>query len=285
MDKEQKHRLISVLEGHMFRVEDLCRSEDVSPEIKVHEIRKSFKRINALLRYFPDILKEEVQAFRHPMKDLARLLTMARETTVNLQFFETLCAENVDLALPEAEELKQQLLDENQRSLLEITKGESVFEAIRKQMQSGQHEFLDKLPDSDFSIDIAAELRLSFEKARELFTDSLEEYHPEEYHELRKKMKVLYYQFEFLHPGQVAVPGTLLENLHGITDQLGDDHDWYIFLKEIDEDKYSVSESYRQLLDATIQRYQRSNLELLNQSLTDFFRPGNNAFLKSLEDV
>ena len=285
MDKEQKHRLISVLEGHMFRVEDLCRSDDVPDEIRVHEVRKSFKRINALLRLFPDEIKEQIQAFRSPMKALARRLTLARETTVNLQFFEQMCAENECLIIPEAHNLKQQLLDENRRSLQELSQGESIFTAIDKQMQSGRNEFLDKLPETDFRMDIAGELELSFQKSRELFLQVESEYHPEEYHELRKKMKILYYQFEFLHPGQVEVPGTVSEDLHSITDRLGDDHDWYIFMQEIDEDKYTVSDSLTALLDDTIQRYQHSNLEVLNQSLSDFFRPKNNLFQKALSQM
>ncbi len=285
MDKEQRHRLISVLEGHMYRVEDLCGSEDMPDEIKVHEIRKSFKRINALLRFFPDNLKEQVKAFRQPMKAQARQLTVARETTVNLQFFEQMCTENQCLAIEDAKVLKQQLLDENRRSLQALTEGESVFESIKKQMQNGRHDFLEKLPDGEFELDIAAELRLSFDKARELFLTSAAEYHPEEYHELRKKMKVLYYQFEFLHPGQVAVPGTLSENLHIMTDRLGDDHDWYIFLQEIDEDKYTVSDAFKKLLDESIQRYQKTNLEALNQSLEDFFNRENNAFLKAISTL
>jgi CHAD domain-containing protein len=285
MDKEQKHRLILVLEGHMFRVEDLCSSEDVPDEIKVHEIRKSFKRINALLRFFPDNLKEQVKAFRMPMKALARQLTVARETTVNLQFFDQMCTENECLILPEAQNLKQQLLVENQSSIKALTEGDSVFAAIKKQMQTGRHAFLERLPETEFNIDIVSELQQSFEKARTLFLTSVAEYHPEEYHELRKKMKILFYQFEFLHPGQVAVPGTQLENLHAITDRLGDDHDWYIFMKEIDEDKYTVSDSLTALLDDTIRRYQQSNLEVLNQSLADFFREANNSFEKSLREI
>lgn len=284
MDKEQKHRLISVLEGHMFRVEDLCSSEDVPDEIKVHEIRKSFKRINAMLRFFPDLLQPEVQAFRMPMKALARQLTVARESTVNLQFFEQMCAGDERLSLPEVQELKQQLLLENQNSLKALTDGDSVFTSIKKQMQTGRHAFLERLPETEFSIDITSALRQSFEKARTLFLTSAAEYHPEEYHELRKKMKILYYQFEFLHPGQVAVPGTLLENLHAITDRLGDDHDWYIFMQEIDEDKYTVSDSLTELLDDIIQQYQRTNLQALNQSLSDFFRETNNPFLKALTE-
>jgi CHAD domain-containing protein len=285
MDKEQKHRLISVLEGHMFRVEDLCWSEDVPDETKVHEIRKTFKRINALLRFFPSTLQEEIQAFRQPVKVLARQLTAARETTVNLALFEQMCTEKECLILPEVQDLKLQLLTENRRSLQALAEGDSIFTAIKKQMQTGRHEFLERLPETEFSIDIAAELQQSFEKARQLFITSATEYHPEVYHELRKKMKILYYQFEFLHPGQVAVPGTQLENLHAITDRLGDDHDWYIFMQEIDEDKYTVSDSLKKILDKIILTYQKSNLELLNESLADFFREENNAFLKALSDL
>lgn len=285
MDKEQKHRLISVLEEQMFRVEDLCASEELTTEVQVHEIRKSFKRINALLRLFPDSLKSEVQSFRQPMKSMARRLTMARETTVNLQFFETICNEKQCFTLQDAQDLRAQLAKENFECLKKLTENESIFDLIQKQMQTGRHEFLEKLPENNFGIDIAAELESSFQKSYELFKEVSKEYHPVEFHELRKRMKILWYQFEFIHPGQTEVPGTLSEKLHNITDRLGDDHDWYIFLQEIDHDKYAVSDLFKTSLEETIQQYQKANLEILNRSLVEFFREENNEFRKAISNI
>ena len=285
MNKEQKHRLISVLEEQMFREEDLCDSSDLSSDIKVHEIRKCFKRINALLRLFPDGLQQDIQVFRQPMKEMARRLTMARETTVNLQFFEKMCVENECLSMSEAQNLKRQLIKENFDCLQALSAGESVFDSIKKHMETGRHGFLEKLPDNDFEINIAAELEISFQKSRKLFSSSSAAYHPVEYHELRKKIKILWYQYEFIHPGQAEVPGTLSEKLHLITDRLGDDHDWFIFLREIDEDKYAVSALFKSILEENIQHYQKENLEALNQSLLAFFRENDNEFQNAISKM
>jgi len=285
MDKEYKHRLILVLEEQMYKVEDLSYSEDLSTEIKVHEIRKSFKRINALLRLFPDTLKLEVQSFKQPMRSMARRLTLARETTVNLQFFETMCTEKQCFVFQEAQDLKAQLAKENVDRLNELTQGESAFDTIYNQMQTGRHGFLEKLSETDFEIDMADELELSFQKSHDLFMAVASEYHPVEFHELRKQMKILWYQFEFVHPGQTEVPGTLSEKLHSITDRLGDDHDWYIFLQEIEDDKYAVSDSFKTSLEEIIGQYQTTNLESLNQSLAEFFREENNEFRKAISSI
>lgn len=277
--------MILVLEEQMYKVEDLCHSEDLSTEIKVHEIRKCFKRINALLRLFPDLLKPEVQSFKSPMRSMAKRLTMARETTVNLQFFETMCTEKQCFILQEAQDLKTQLAKENFDCLNELTEGESAFDIIFAQMQTGRHGFLEKLSEIDFDIDIAEELELSFQKSHDLFMAVISEYHPVEFHELRKQMKILWYQFEFIHPGQTEVPGTLSEKLHSITDRLGDDHDWYVFLQEIEHDKYAVSDSFKTLLEEIIEQYQKANLESLNQSLAEFFREENNEFRKAISSI
>jgi len=271
MDKELKHRLIAVLEEQTFRVEDICDSAELLPEIKVHEIRKSFKRMNALFRLFPDSLNEEVLVFRQPMKTLARQLTVARETTVNLQFFEQMCAGNPELDFPESQDLKNQLLAENQFSLETLAK-EGTFDITASLMKTGRSDFLEKIPEIDFVLDIPAELESSFKKAKELFMANAAEYHPEEYHELRKKLKILWYQYEFIHPGQADIPGTQSEKLHSITDRLGDDHDWYIFLEEIEHEKYRVTDSYKLILENTIGHFQKANLEALNASLSDFFQ-------------
>lgn len=285
MDKEQKHRLISVLEEQMYRVEDLCGSLELSAEIKVHEIRKSFKRINALFRLFPASLDEDLKAFLQPVKALARKLTVARETTVNLQFLRTMCAENECFSLPDARDLEEQLDRENRSSLQSLIEGESIFGIIGNLMKEARHGFLDSLNEVDFLIDISFELAQSFEKSRNLFLTSASEYHPVEYHELRKRMKVLWYQFEFIHPGQAEVPGTLSEKLHSITDRLGDDHDWYIFLEEIEDEKYIVSPAFKTLLEKNIHRYQEANLEVLNNSLAEFFRESNNEFLRAVSKM
>lgn len=271
MGIKEKQQLISVLEGHMLSVEDFCRTVDVPDEIRVHEIRKAFKRINALLRFLPKSLKPIVKEFRIPMKTLARSLTLARETTVNYQFFGQMSEEKNWQEMKDAKDLKQQLIDKNRQSLEALRKGESVYEQIIVLMQEGRNHFLEKLKNTEFETDTDTVLQTSFQKARELFLNSGDEYHPEAYHELRKKMKILWYQVEFLYPGEVEVPGTLSEILHNITDQLGDDHDWYIFLQEIDEDKYMVTDELKALLDKTIEQYQKANLALLNQNLQRFF--------------
>lgn len=271
MDKELKHRLIVVLEEHTFRVEDICDSTDLLPEIKVHEIRKSFKRMNALFRLFPDSLKEEVQVFRQPMKALARQLTVARETTVNLQFFEEMCTGNPELNLPETQDLKTQLVAENLFSLETLAR-EGTFDTIKNLMKTGRTDFLEKIPGIEFVLDITTEIDNSLQKAKDLFIAAVATYHPEEYHELRKKMKILWYQYEFIHPGQADIAGTQSEKLHNITDRLGDDHDWYIFLEEIEHEKYRVTSSYKMILENTIEQFQKANLAALNSSLTDFFQ-------------
>lgn len=285
MDKEYKHRLILILEEQMFRVEDLCQSPDLSDETKVHEIRKSFKRMNALFQLFPETLEPAVQSFRQPMKALARRLTVARETTVNLQFLRTMCAENQCLDLPESKSLEQQLVKENETSLQELTAGESIFGVIDRQMLEGRHGFLEKGISGDFAVEAGPELEQSFYKARDLFLANINAYHPEEFHDLRKRMKVLWYQYEFIHPGQAEVPGTLSEKLHNITDRLGDDHDWYIFLEEIDHEKYVVSPSFKTRLESTIQRYQKANLEVVSAQLSGFFSESNNEFLKAIRMI
>ena len=282
MEEVHKQELLTAIRFHLNQVIELCLEENVLPEIKVHEIRKSFKRLNALLKLFPAELQAEVILFRKPMRSIARQLTSGRESTVNLQLFERLLLETQGLDEPKNEMLKEKLTQAKEESLLELIEKEKILDDILQLMNSGLKNLLPVLTETNYAVHIFDDILDTFFKSRHLYKPLTFNYNAELYHELRKRMKTLWYQSELEAPGQTEVPGTILEQLHTITDQLGDDHDWYIFLSDLKQEKYGLSDEGFNRLKSEVQQIQDATLKMLNQNLSEFFRLSEEQYLELL---
>ena len=282
MEEVHNQELLTAIRFHLNRVIELCLEENVLPEIKVHEIRKSFKRLNALLKLFPAELQAEVILFRKAMRNIARQLTFGRESTVNLQLLERLLLETQGLDEPENEMLKEKLTRAKEESLLELTEKEKILDDILQLMNSGLKNLLPVLTETNYAVHIFDDILDTFFKSSHLYKPLAITYNAELYHKLRKRMKTLWYQSELEAPGQTEVPGTILEQLHTITDQLGDDHDWYIFLSDLKQEKYGLSDKGFSRLKSEVQQIQDANLKMLNQNLSEFFRLSEEQYLELL---
>ena len=51
-------RLIETIVKQLERVEYFSSAENISPNVAVHEIRKTFKRLRALLKFYSDFPEE-----------------------------------------------------------------------------------------------------------------------------------------------------------------------------------------------------------------------------------
>ncbi|MFV0266420.1 MAG: CHAD domain-containing protein [Draconibacterium sp.] len=282
MEEAHKKELIAAIQTQLQRVKELCEADDVPPEIKVHEIRKSFKRQSALLKLFPAELQPEVDKFRKPLRIIARRLTLGRESTVNLQLLDRLIAETGGLDESINYSLKEKLTQTNDESLDELITKEKVLDDILRLMNNGRETLLPLLISSDYSVFVFDELRATFQKSKDWYRFIASGYDTELYHNLRKQLKTLWYQSELEAPGQTEVPGTVLEKLHYITDQLGDDHDWYIFIKEISRETYALSIGDIRKMKQLVRDAQDLNLLSLNQNLADFFRLSGEEYIELL---
>jgi CHAD domain-containing protein len=94
---------------------------------------------------------------------------------------------------------------------------------------------------------------------------------PELVHELRKKLKQLYYQSEFIryiHPRFFRLKTYHLNN---ITEQLGEDHDLYIFLAELQKGNYGFRSEELEILENQVQHLREMNRLKLFPKLKQFF--------------
>jgi CHAD domain-containing protein len=94
---------------------------------------------------------------------------------------------------------------------------------------------------------------------------------PELVHELRKKLKQLYYQSDFIryiHPRFFRLKTYHLNN---ITEQLGEDHDLFVFLNELETGDYGLSNEELEIIENQIQHLREMNRLKLFPKLKQFF--------------
>ena len=99
----------------------------------------------------------------------------------------------------------------------------------------------------------------------ELITDG------NELHELRKKLKRLWYQLEFvkfMHPRYFRMKS---DQLNKITENLGEDHDLYVFLNELNSDGFDFGSDELLILTNLIEHQRELNQLKMNPRIKQFF--------------
>jgi CHAD domain-containing protein len=278
-------QLTEAIAKQLERIEYFCTAENISPNLAVHEMRKTFKRMRALLRFYNAFPEEFSPDFILQIKYFARALTHLRESFVNLQIFERITAGNT--MLPERKiRAARELFAEKNREVVE--KGFFAAEGcdtIMKFTGTLEAQLVDVSLPVPSQLQIAAELEDSYLKSHQIYQQITIFSNPEMIHELRKKMKQLYYQFDFIrfvHPRFFRLKTYHLNN---ITEQLGEDHDLHVFLVELKSGFLDFINIDLQILENQVQHHRELNLIKLNPRLKQFFKDLPEEFNLKMEKI
>jgi CHAD domain-containing protein len=278
-------QLTEAIAKQLERIEYFCTAENISPNLAVHEMRKTFKRMRALLRFYNAFPEEFSPDFILQIKYFGRALTHLRESFVNLQIFERITAGNT--MLPERKiRAARELFAEKNREVVE--KGFFAAEGcdtIMKFTGTLAAQLVDVSLPVPSQLQFAAELEDSYLKSHQIYQQIPVFSNPEMIHELRKKMKQLYYQFDFIrfvHPRFFRLKTYHLNN---ITEQLGEDHDLHVFLVELKSGFLDFINIDLQILENQVQHHRELNLIKLNPRLKQFFKDLPEEFNLKMEQI
>jgi CHAD domain-containing protein len=278
-------QLTETIAKQLERIDYFCTAENISPNLAVHEMRKTFKRMRALLRFYNAFPEEFSPDFILQIKYFARALTHLRESFVNLQIFERITAGNT--MLPERKiRAARELFAEKNREVVE--KGFFAAEGcdtIMKFTGTLAAQLVDVSLPVPSQLQFAAELEDSYLKSHQIYQQIPVFSNPEMIHELRKKMKQLYYQFDFIrfvHPRFFRLKTYHLNN---ITEQLGEDHDLHVFLVELKSGFLDFINIDLQILENQVQHHRELNLIKLNPRLKQFFKDLPEEFNLKMEKI
>jgi len=278
MAKEIEDRLIQAIQKQVEKVNYYCSAEYILPDLAIHEIRKSFKRIRALLAFYPASWNEVLDDYSKQIKSLAKLLSPARESSVNLHLINKLGGGSTPFTQQKYREVKDLLSEENKRIVNELYAEKKIFSEIKSFVYEMEARLFGFLFHPSVRIDVLGQLSISYKKGYSLYSRIGDNYDPEIYHDLRKILKALGYQLDFTKIDQPKYFKLKSNALRKITEQLGEDHDWYIFQNEIKKDIYGLDSAEIEIVENQIRLIKEEEMQNLLPRMKRFFEESPDFF-------
>ena len=271
-------RLIETITKQLERVDYFSSAENISPNVAVHEIRKTFKRLRALLKFYSDFPDEFSPDFAKQIKFFGRALTHMRETYVNIQIFERISASGNLVPERKIRAAREKLNEKNREVIEQGFLAAEGYLPIQKFVISLSEQMENMGMEIPSQHQFANHLQQSYNQAFAIYQFLTVQSDPELVHELRKKMKQLYYQSDFIryiHPRFFKLKTWQLNN---ITEHLGEDHDMFIFLTDLQSGNYGFSDDELEIIENKIQHLRELNRMKLFPKLKQFFADAPEVF-------
>lgn len=278
-------RLIETITKQLERVDYFSSAENISPNVAVHEIRKTFKRLRALLKFYSDFPDEFSPDFAKQIKFFGRSLTHMRETYVNIQIFERISASGNLVPERKIRAAREKLNEKNREVIEQGFLAAEGYLPIQKFVISLSEQMENMGMEIPSQHQFANHLQQSYNQAFAIYQFLTVQSDPELVHELRKKMKQLYYQSDFIryiHPRFFKLKTWQLNN---ITEHLGEDHDMFIFLTDLQSGNYGFSDDELEIIENKIQHLRELNRMKLFPKLKQFFADAPEVFKQKTDTI
>lgn len=278
-------RLIETITKQLERVDYFSSAENISPNVAVHEIRKTFKRLRALLKFYSDFPDEFSPDFAKQIKFFGRSLTHMRETYVNIQIFERISASGNLVPERKIRAAREKLNEKNREVIEQGFLAAEGYLPIQKFVISLSEQMENMGMEIPSQHQFANHLQESYNQAFAIYQFITVQSDPELVHELRKKMKQLYYQSDFIryiHPRFFKLKTWQLNN---ITEHLGEDHDMFIFLTDLQSGNYGFSDDELEIIENKIQHLRELNRMKLFPKLKQFFADAPEVFKQKTDTI
>jgi CHAD domain-containing protein/8-oxo-dGTP pyrophosphatase MutT (NUDIX family) len=251
-------------------VHHLMTDPQSTREEAVHEARKTCKRIRAALRLARDETgREWYRQENHFYRDASRLLAPVRDSTVLVLSLDDVTEANADILPPETfASIRQRLEQHHEEIVQELLDEQDVMQIVARQMEEGL-ERLQRMPVSSEAFGVYADgLRRVYRRGRQEMVKAKDDPDdPVKFHEWRKQVKYLWYHMELLRQVWPLVLQDIGNELHLLSDFLGDAHDLVVLKKTLlAEPELSKDNQNLVSLLALIDR-RRQNLEVASWTL------------------
>jgi len=285
MPQSAGKRLLEAIDKQLERIEYFSSAENISPNLAIHEMRKIFKRLRALLKFYSDFPVEFPPEYSTQIKYFGRSLTVIRESFVNLQLFERLTASNTMLSDRKIKFAREKLTEKNHEVIEHRILAFEGYLPIQKFVKSLSEQMVDYAAPVPAVYQFITELENSYLKAVLIYQNISIQSDPENLHELRKKLKQLYYQFDFIRYVHPRFFRLKTYHLNNITEQLGEDHDLFVFMNDLLENRYDFTDEELEILENQVQHLRELNRIKLFPRLKQFFAETPEVFNLKLQGI
>jgi CHAD domain-containing protein len=226
------------------------------PAEAVHEARKDIKKIRSALRLVRDALgDDEWRRENHHYRDCARQLSGFRDAEVLVESLDGLGERFGPATGERSERLRREFQQEN-RAAHEDGSIERAMATSAAELEAGRVR-IDALPiDGDGWELIRPGLHRSYRRGRKRLRGVEEEASVTNLHELRKRVKDLWYQVRLIRDADAELIGSLADHAHDLSNHLGDDHDLALLHEQVQRRAASFADpaDQRHLLEQIAQR-------------------------------
>jgi CHAD domain-containing protein len=229
----------------------------------VHQARKRFKELRALLRLVREPLGARFSVENRQVRDTARRLAESRDATALLESWDALAGREPHLF--DGEPLRQ-IRERLQQRAAPDGQVHADFEREVAQALTELHTLSEqvrhwKLAGKGFGL-LAAGLRRTYADGRRELSEAQASGSVEALHEWRKRVKDHWYHCQLLSPCWPAALEGRADQLKRLADALGDDHDLAVMLKLMQDEPelFGAEDTRERLLQCIEQR--RAQLQL-----------------------
>jgi CHAD domain-containing protein len=227
-------------------LEDTSNDRDIA----VHESRKTLKKIRSVLRLVRDTIGAEMYQQENIFyRDIGRSLAPLRDSFVLIEVLDKIRLKTADKAVRQSATIVRRVLAKQHRVVRKsMLAGDTIPTAIR-QLEMGREHLSDwKLIHNDFSA-LAGGLKRTYKRGRRNMAIAYKHDHSAElFHDWRKRVKDLWYQMLVLSAIWPAVLPALAEQMHKLSEILGDAHDLAVLREAIVQMPEIKSEETQALL-------------------------------------
>src|SRR5262245_11476215 len=254
------------------------------PAEAIHEARKDVKKIRSALRLVRhDIGDDAWRRENDHYRDVARSLSGFRDAEILVEALDGLAERFGTEGDGSFDALREQLEQEN-RSAHDDGSIERAMNEAAAGLVAGRGR-IDALPlEGDGWELIGPGLHRTYRRGRKRLRAVEEEASVTNLHELRKRVKDLWYQVRLIKDTDSHMLGALANHAHDLSDHLGDDHDLALLRETVQRRRaaFSTPAQKRHLLEEIDQR--RGELQFAAISLAErIYADKPKRFIKRLE--
>jgi CHAD domain-containing protein len=240
-----------------FAADELGGKGDDDLDSAVHESRKAFKRLRALVRVSRDALGDEAYRRENTIfRDAGRRLSAARDAAVMVETLDDLTARyGTELPDDAFSGLRVALADEAAAASARLADDRGAVEEVRGTLAAARRRVAGWPIDDDGGLEL---LEPGFERiyrrGRRALKAARRDADTEQLHELRKRAKDLWHAAQILRPAAPKRMKKLARRAHALSDLLGDDHDLAVLRAAARERNATLAPGELALLEGLIAR-------------------------------
>jgi CHAD domain-containing protein len=198
---------------------------EVEPAEAIHEARKDIKKARSALRLVRDEIGDDVWRRENDhYRDVARTLSGFRDAEILVEALDSLAERFGEAAEERFAGLREQLSSEVEAAH-EDGSIERAMASAAAELSAGRVRIHELPLDGDGWDLIAPGIHRSYRRGRRRLRSVEEDASVTNLHELRKRVKDLWYQLRLIRDADRQLIGSLADHAHDLSDHLGDDHD------------------------------------------------------------